>query len=138
MAAIILTLHLTGLTPLTSPLSNDRSLRCQFKQFDLHIEGHIANFIQEKRPPANSNRPFREETAPVKAPFSCPNNSLSSTLQNSTTVYRYEGSRFSTGQVMNQFCGDLLSQFLTTLNQNRRTCLGDLRYKIADTFLSRG
>jgi len=49
------------------------------QQLNLHRHGHIADFVQKRVPPsAISKRPCRVVKAPVNAPFSCPNSSLSS------------------------------------------------------------
>jgi len=49
------------------------------QELGLQLEGEVADFIEEQRPPlASSKRPRRCVMAPVNAPFSCPNSSLSS------------------------------------------------------------
>jgi hypothetical protein len=48
------------------------------QQLDLHRRRHFTDFVEEKPPLACSKTPERARTAPVKAPFSCPNNSDSS------------------------------------------------------------
>jgi hypothetical protein len=47
------------------------------QQLDLRGSGDLADFVEEQRPPsACSKRPTRRRSAPVNAPFSCPNSSL--------------------------------------------------------------
>jgi hypothetical protein len=48
------------------------------QQLGLQLRRNVADFVQEQRPPlASSNRPIRCASAPVNAPRSWPNNSLS-------------------------------------------------------------
>jgi hypothetical protein len=55
------------------------SLLQDAEQLGLQFEGNLSDFIQKMVPPfATSKRPMRCAMAPVKAPLSCPNISLSS------------------------------------------------------------
>ena len=51
------------------------------EEVDLNVERGLAELIQKSVPPSDiSKTPRRRPEAPVKLPFSCPNNSLSSSV----------------------------------------------------------
>jgi hypothetical protein len=61
-----------------APHALEAALLQDAEQLDLQAHGQIADLVQEQAAPsASSKRPFLVAAAPVKAPFSWPNSSLS-------------------------------------------------------------
>ena len=82
--------------------------------------GHVADLVQEKVPPsARSNAPCFTLSAPVNAPFSCPNNSLSSSALFQAVQFRCDLGRPAAPRQAGSPGRPTLCPSTLTDNQNR-------------------